>query len=165
MEATRREVEIVESPQRQTVAIRGTLPMSDLDIGALFDEYATRLVTYVESRDIEPAGPPYARYRQFGPEQADIEVGFPVDGDLDDIGDLKADAVIGASELPGGRVARLVHSGPYDGLAAAYQRLEGYLAETGAEVAGAPWETYLIMPDAVGGNDEMLQTEVSWPIG
>ncbi len=164
MDTTPAEIEIVHAQQKQTVAIRSAVPMGDLDIGALFDEYATRLVTYVESHDIEPAGPPYARYREFGPERADIEVGFPVDADLGDVATLEADGVIGSSELPAGKVARLLHSGSYDGLVSAYQRIEGYLAETGKSPSGPPWETYLVMPDAVGGDHGMLQTEVCWPV-
>lgn len=164
MDTVPRDAEILDANQQQSVGLRTVVPMSDLDIGAVFDEYATRLVTYLEQHDIQPVGAPYARYRQFGPEQVDIEIGVPVDADLDDLRDLGADGVIGASELPGGRVARLLHSGPYDQLASAYQRLEGFIAENGASPAGAPWETYLVMPDAVGGDAAMLQTEVCWPV-
>ena len=164
MDTDRRDAEIFSTSERQSVGLRTVVPMSNLDIGAVFDEYATRLVTYLEQHDIEPAGAPYARYREFGPERVDIEIGVPVNAELDDLGDLGADGVIGVSGLPGGRVARLLHSGPYDQLASAYQRLEGYLAENGVLPAGAPWETYLVMPDAVGGDPRLLQTEVCWPV-
>lgn len=164
MDTRQRDVEITETSQRQSVAIRSVIPMPDLDIGAVFDESATRLVTYLEARDIEALDPPYARYWQYGPDQVDIEIGIPVDAELADLDYLTPDNVIGISELPGGRVARLMHSGSYEELAAAYQRLEGYLAETGNQPSGAPWETYLVMPDAVGGNAEFLQTQVTWPI-
>ena len=165
MDPERRDVEITRTAARQSVAIRNVVPMQDLDIGAIFDEDATRLVTYLEQRDISPAGSPYARYWEYGPDQVDIEIGIPVDADLDDLGDLRPEGIIGVSELPGGPAARLLHSGSYDGLAAAYQRLEGYLTETGNRPTGAPWETYLVMPDAVGGDASMLQTEVIWPVG
>ncbi|HSV39854.1 MAG TPA: GyrI-like domain-containing protein [Nocardioidaceae bacterium] len=164
MDIDQRDVEINATTQRQSVAIRTVLPMPQLDISAVFDEDATRLVTYLETHDITPAGAPYARYHEYGPEQVDIEIGIPVNAELDDLGDLGSNGIIGVSGLPGGRVARLLHSGPYEQLASAYQRIEGYLAENGVRPAGAPWETYLVMPDAVGGDAERLQTEVCWPL-
>jgi effector-binding domain-containing protein len=164
MDTHPRDIEIVDSREQQSVAIRTVGPMSELDIGAIFSESATRLVTYVEQRDMVPSGAPYARYHEFGPDRVDIEVGFPVDGDLDDVRELQADAVIGASELPGGRVARLLHSGSYQELGSAYQKLERFLNDSGSQAAGAPWESYLVMPDAASGDASLLQTEVCWPI-
>lgn len=164
MDTEQRDVEITDATQRQSVAIRTVLPMPKLDISAVFDEDATRLVTYLETHDISPAGAPYARYHEYGPDQVDIEIGIPVNAELEDLGDLGSGGIIGVSELPGGRIARLLHSGPYDDLASAYQRIEGYLAENGVKAGGAPWEAYLVMPDAVGGDTTLLQTEVCWPL-
>lgn len=165
MDAARGGIEIAQHSQQPSVAIRNVFPMGELDIGAVFDEYATRLVTYLEQNDVQPVGAPYARYREFGPDRADVEIGFPVDADLGDVSDLDANGVIGSSELPGGAVARLLHSGPYDGLAQTYQQIEAYLSDTGVAPSGAPWESYLVMPDAAGGDPQLLQTEVNWPIG
>jgi effector-binding domain-containing protein len=147
----------------QSIAIRSIVPMSELDVGALFGDYATRLVTYLEQHDIEPAGAPYARYREFGPERADVEIGLPVVAELDDLDDLEADDVIGVSELPAGRTARSLHIGPYDRLGETYQLLEKFMAAEGLEPDGAPWESYLLMPHAVDDPAE-LRTEVCWPV-
>jgi effector-binding domain-containing protein len=157
------QVEVADAAARQSVAIRSVLPMEGLDIGALFNDDATRLVTYLEQHDIEPAGPPYARYREFGPDRADVEIGIPVDADLEDLRELAPDQVIGISELPGGRVARVLHEGAYDGLGSAYQRLEGFIAEQGTQTAGAPWESYVVMPDG-RGDPTSIRTEVCWPL-
>ena len=52
--------------------------MADLDIGDLFDEHLPNLAHRLADMGVEPAGPPYARYHAWGPEQADIEFGIPV---------------------------------------------------------------------------------------
>jgi AraC family transcriptional regulator len=164
MDAATAQVEVVEAHPHQTIAIRSAVPMDKLDIGSMFDDCATRLMSYVSELTIEPRGVFYARYHQFGPDQADVEIGLPVDADLPDLESLEADGVIGVSELPGGRVARLLLVGPYDQLYSAYQALEAYFADNDLTPAGAPWESYLVLPDAVDGDDERLRTEVCWPV-
>src|SRR5262245_50643874 len=137
-------VEVVAVAAHQCMALRTIVPMSELDMGAVFDDFATRLSSYAAQRTLEPAGPAYARYREFGPELADVEIGVPVDADLSELAALQPDSVIGVSELPAGRVARLLHLGPYDQLGSVYRRLESYLAEEGLTAASAPWESYLV---------------------
>ena len=93
-----------------------------------------------------------------------MEIGLPVDADLPHLEELEPDEVIGVSELPGGRVARALHIGSYDGLGAVYQGIEAFMSEQGLKPADAPWESYLVLPDAGGGDPSRLRTEVCWPI-
>jgi effector-binding domain-containing protein len=157
-------VETSDRHQQQSIAIRSVVPMGSLDIGDMFDEYATRLASYTSEYGIEAAGAPYARYREFGPERADVEIGLPVDADLPHLEELEPDEVIGVSELPGGRVARVLHVGPYDQLGAVYQGIEAFMSEQGLKPADAPWESYLVLPDTAQGDPSRLRTEVCWPI-
>jgi effector-binding domain-containing protein len=65
-----------------------------------------------------------------------------------------------ASTLPGGRVARTVHRGPYEGLHAAHRAVLDWCAQHGHALSGVRWEVYgHHHPDPA-----QLETEVSWAL-
>ena len=47
-----------------------------------------------------------------------------------------------ASSLPGGRIARGIHRGGYDGLGSAYDNLHKWCADNGHRPSGVGWEHY-----------------------
>lgn len=158
------DVRILEVSARPTVAVRHVLPMSGLDVGALFSSTMPRLGGSLEGGSAVPAGAPYARYYDFGGEQADIEIGIPVAAAAEGFPSLAADGEVGTSELPAGRVAQYVHRGSYEKLGDAYRALEQFIAAQPFAPAGAPWEEYVVMPDSGDVDPEQLVTQVSWPI-
>src|SRR5688572_18759931 len=112
------EAEIRELTPQPTAAARITQAMSDLDLAALFDEHLPNIAHRLADMGIEPAGPPYGRYHEFGPDRVDVEIGIPVSAPPPNLRPL-AEAEPGemaASELPGGAAAVTVHRGSYDGL-------------------------------------------------
>ena len=54
------------------------------------------------------------------------------------------------SPRSGGRVARTVHAGGYDGLGEAWGSLIGWAAEQGLAPTGEMWEVYLTEPTPDG---------------
>jgi len=84
--------------------------------------------------------PAFARYHGPVADTVDVEVGFPTGGTVRPAGGV----VPGA--LPGGRVARVVHAGGYDGLGAAWDRLRSWIGEQGLEPRPDHWEVYVTEP-------------------
>jgi AraC family transcriptional regulator len=146
------------------VAVRLTVPMAEVDIGALVGEHLPRVAGRLPTLGLAIAGPPYVRYHAWGHDLADVELGFPVAGPVGALPALAActPGEMGATSLPGGRAAVLVHVGPYTDLPAAYTRLDDWCRTRGLHPAGGPWESYVDNPDVVP--PASLRTDVVFPL-
>jgi effector-binding domain-containing protein len=131
---TDHEVLEVETSAQATAAIRASLAVPE--IGRWFGPTLGRLAAWLGQRGVAIVGPPYARYHRLDEDRFEVEAGFPVAAPVVD------DDEVVASSLPGGPHATTVHVGPYEGLGAAYEALEAWVAERGGEPAGDPWEIY-----------------------
>jgi effector-binding domain-containing protein len=160
------ETEIVELEPTATVSVRVKQPMADLDLAAAFDRYLPLVLARVQEVGSEIAGPPFGRYHRFGPDEVDVEIGFPVKTAPPGLAPLHAvgSGDVGLSELPGGPVARTVHRGPYDGLGGTYDALHEWIhAQQGYDDGPGPWESYVDDPGAVTEIAD-ARTEVLWPL-
>jgi effector-binding domain-containing protein len=155
---------IVERVPQQTAAVRFREPMATVDVGALMDRAMGALGARLGEAGVNPAGPPYARYHEWGGEWADVEIGFPLAERLPGpaLTDVSSGEV-GASALPGGRVAAAIHQGPYPELGKTYGRLHDWIHAQGEEDGPGPWESYLDSPEEVT-DTAALRTEVLWPV-
>jgi effector-binding domain-containing protein len=113
--------EIVEVPETTTAVVRGTVAMSDL--ADFFDSSFGVLSEALAKQGATATGAAYALYRGVPDESATLEVGFPVDRMIEPDGSAEA------GSLPGGRVARVVHAGSFDGLGDAWQRLGSWIGD------------------------------------
>jgi effector-binding domain-containing protein len=148
-----------------TAAVRVRRPMSTVDVGALMDDAMSRLGALFEKVGATPVGPPYARYHAWGGELADVEIGFPLGGTIDALTALadSPEGEVGASELPGGRAAQMIHRGPYPTLGDAYTSLHDWIHSQGHDEGDGPWESYIDNPAEVA-DVAQLRTEIIWPV-
>jgi effector-binding domain-containing protein len=159
------DAEIRELNPQPTAAVRVQQPMSEMDLAALFDEHLPNIAHRLADLGVEPAGPPYGRYHEFGPERVDVEIGMPVSAPVANLSTY-AEAEAGelfASELPGGPAAITIHRGSYDGLSKTYDALHDWIHEQGRDEGPAPWESYVDDPSEVPMDE--VKTEVIWPLG
>lgn len=157
------EAEIRDLTPAPTAAVRLRAPTSTLS--HLFDEHLPNIAHRLADLGAEPAGPPYARYHEFGAEEVDVEIGIPVEapvGALRPLAEAEA-GEMGTSELPGGPAAITVHRGAYDGLSQTYDQLHDWIHAQGRDEGPAPWESYVDDPSEVRDASE-LRTEVIWPV-
>ena len=141
---------------RQPVLYR-SMKCEPAAIAGALGECLPAVASHAAQNGIAMVGPPFTRYVSFGPGLVSLEAGIPV------AAGAQGNDEIQAGELPGGTVARTIHTGPYDGLGDAHAEVEKWIAAQGLEVGGAPWEVYLTDPGEVPDPAEW-KTEVVWPL-
>lgn len=87
---------------------------------------------------------------------ADLEVAVPV------AERCEAPEGFRCYELPGGKMARIVHTGPYGKCGPAYGKLFAWIEESGKKVSGPTREVYVNDPNEVP--EEEIRTEIYAPI-
>jgi len=149
----------VDVPDMKVLGMRriGAYP----DVGRIMPE----LFSHIMSSGIQMAGPPaYLCHeltmdevnRAMRDNDADLEVVVPVSGEVKETAEIKT------YTIPGGRMARIVHKGPYDKVGETYTKVFAWLDRNGKIVMGPYREIYLNSPMEV--SPEELLTEIQVPI-
>ncbi len=89
---------------------------------------------------------------------ADIEVVFPIS----EFVEITGDEEIKVYEIPGGKMAKIIHKGPYEECTLTYEKLFSWIAEHGKRISGPVREVYLNDPREV--QPEEILTEIYAPI-
>ena len=123
------------------------------------------LSEFAVGRGMQIQGPPIFVCHEITPEKvmeadeagnADVEVAIPVAGTVEETEEIKA------YELPGGKMAKIIHKGPYEECGPTYEKLFAWLAAKGKEIVAPTREVYLNDPHDV--SPEEILTEIYAPI-
>ncbi len=89
-------------------------------------------------------------------KNADLELAIPISE--------KAEVAVGFKcyEMPGGKMAKIVHKGPYEDCGPAYEKLFAWIKDNGKRVVGLIREVYLTDPREVPPEEYL--TEIYAPI-
>lgn len=138
--------------EQPTAVMDGTMPVAD--IGPWLGKVYTKVAQVLSSQGTFPAGPPFARYKQLGEGEFEVEAGFPVQASISGMDEVRA------SSLPEGTVAVTMHTGSYDEMEAAYEAIYSWIDSQGGTPSGDPWEVGLTdpaeYPDPSGWQTEIV---------
>lgn len=147
---------IVDLAPVATATYRGTVPVQEL--GGLIGTALPAILQALGEQGRQPAGAWYTRHHSLADVQAwDVEIGFPVDQPI------TAAGMVEPGTLGGGRTAQALYTGPYEGLADAWQGLRAWAGEQGLQQDGPTWEEYLVGPETTQ-DPAGFQTRLSFPL-
>jgi len=124
-----------------------------------------QICQFAAQNGIQMIGPPLFICHETSPEtaikadkegNADVEVAVPIAMRGEETEDIKC------YKLPGAKMAKIIHKGPYREETATYQKLFAWLKENGKTVVGPMREVYLNDPHEV--SEEELLIEIYAPI-
>lgn len=142
--------ELVTLQPAPALCIRARCAMNG--IGELFNEGFPAILSELSRQGVSPGGPPYAFYSNIGPEELDVEFGFPLDAPIE------SGERIGKGETPGGRAVSSLFIGPYSEIGPAYDAMLKWIDDNGHEANGEACEIYLDNPAETP--PEQLRTRV-----
>jgi AraC family transcriptional regulator len=153
------DITLIDVPEQTVLGIRKTGHYR------LIAELLAAIAIYATEQGIPLLGPPVFVIHETTPEEAmeadrkgtaDVEVAFPVPEGTAPAPDMQV------YSLPGGRMARALHKGPYEACEPTYLRLFAWLEEQGLSIAGPMREVYLNDPHEVP--PEEILTEILTPV-
>ena len=124
-----------------------------------------QIVQHIIEKGVQIAGPPVFVCHETSAEEvkkadsegnADVEVAWPIAVEMEGTGEMTC------YELSGGKMARIVHKGPYQACESTYEKLFAWIAQNGKIIAGPLREVYLNDPREVP--EEEILTEIYAPI-
>ena len=132
--------ELVETQSHPAAVIHLKIPRSQMrsDMPKAINE----VVAALSHQGIRPSGPLFAHHLTTSDQDFDFEVGFPVAGPVQTTGRVKP------VELPGGRIARTVYHGDYQGVFGAWSELRDWMKHEGHSGRGDIWEIYAAGPES-----------------
>lgn len=142
--------EVIQRAAQPTLAIRTIT--SGAELKSLYASTYQRITQYLGELGTFPSGPPFGMYHNMDMQRLDVEIGFPVAQKALGRGDIKA------SELPAGKYASCVFTGPYDKVSAGWETLMGWVGAHHHQPVGPYLEVYLNDPGEVA--PEQLLTQI-----
>ena len=113
---------------------------------------------YLESVGVQPTGPGFGVYYEVGAFLVDVEVGYPVDVEVEGNGR------VAPNSLPGGKCAIAHYKGPHEQIAEAHRAVHSWMHANDVQASGEPArEVYLTDLREVGEGGE-CEAESVWPI-
>jgi len=148
--------EVVQLPSQTVITMRDTTTLEGIPgtLGTIFQ----KVMEYITSKKIEPAGHPLAIWHVFdvATNKVIVEAGMPVSGSA------KAGAGMKVTKLAG-KAAKVSYFGNYKDMAPTYQAFREWLIANNLAVAGPPWEVYVTDP-MTEKDTSKWQTDIYFPL-
>ena len=142
--------EVKEQKVQHSLSIRKTTSVQNLP--EVLGESYMKIMQYMGEIGEFPTGAPYTAYFNMDMQNLEVEIGFPVATKLPEKGSIKP------SEIPAGKYASCLYTGPYNEIESAYKTLTKWIDDNGYEPSGIAYEFYLNDPGET--SPEKLQTQI-----
>ena len=146
--------ELIERSAQPTLSVRTRTTVQDLP--QTFGAAYSKIMQYMGELGETPGGAPFAAYYNMDMQDLDMEIGFPVLSVLPGRGEVQA------GQIPAGKAAACLHTGPYPEIASAYNALSAWIAAQGIQPTGVAYEFYLNDPEHTPPAE--LQTLILFPV-
>lgn len=147
--------EIVQSEAQPMAFVRLTVPREKIQ--EVMGPGRGELMAAVADQGVEPVGPWFTHHLRMDPEVFDFEICVPIDGQISPVGRVRL------GELPGGKIARTVYHGPYEGLASAWAEFDKWITDNGLTAGEGLWEVYLVGPES-DPDPALWRTQLNRPL-
>jgi effector-binding domain-containing protein len=145
--------EITDQAAQPILTIRTRTSIQDI-AQALGQAYG-EIFGYLGEQGVQPAGMPFTMYYNMDMSDLDIEIGVAVERPVPEKSAMRL------GELPAGKIAACLYTGPYSDCGPAYEELQRFVQEQGYEAAGVAIEYYFSGPDVP---PEETQTRIVFPL-
>lgn len=152
---------MLETPQimltaaQLTAVVRVTIPRAE--IRNVMGPGLSELMAAVLGQGVLPTGAWFTHHLNMDPDIFDFEIGVPVPTPIAATGRVQP------GELRATKVARANYRGPYEGLSAAWQEFDAWIAGQGLQAAADLWECYVVGPES-GPDSAKWCTELNQPL-
>ena len=133
------EVHEVDLPAQTLLAIQRSF--APADIAGVLAEILPKVYQFAVANEIDIAGAPVCRYKEWTKERATVEAGLPVTGTA------RPEGEIILSSIPAGRYASVIHKGSYDTVDQAHRKIEKWLQRRSLSADSDAFEVYLTDSD------------------
>jgi effector-binding domain-containing protein len=147
--------QIAQTTEQLTAVIHLTVPRAQ--IRTVMGPGLAEIMAAVAAQGMAPAGPWCTHHLRMDPAVFDFEICVPVATPVAAVGRVKA------GRLPAITVARTVHHGSYEGLAAAWGEFNAWIAANRYTPGPNLWERYVVGPEATSEPAEW-RTELNRPL-
>lgn len=144
-------LQIIETEEQPVLSVKTTTPVSNMPsvVGRVYGQ----IVNYIVEKGEEPIGPAFIAYYNMDMENLDLEIGFPIAGEIEG----KDDIVL--RYIPAGRKATGFHKGAYGEISPLYERLNKFISEKGYEPTGVVYEYYYNSPEEIPESELLTKVE------
>ncbi|MEZ5355450.1 MAG: GyrI-like domain-containing protein [Bryobacteraceae bacterium] len=146
---------ITRAPEQLVAAIHLVIPRSEIQ--SVMGPALGEIHAAIRAQGLEPTGPWLTHHLRMSPAEFDFDVCVPVAAAVAPTGRVVS------ITLPAVRVARTIHRGAYEGLAAAWGEFGGWITANGHVPGPDLYERYLTGPDT-SPDPAQWRTELSRPL-
>lgn len=143
--------QVVETKPQPAVTIRRLTSANNLP--TIVEEVFNTIVDYISKKEGLALGPAFIAYYSMDENNLDVEIGFPINEEIEEHGDIKC------SEIPGGQRVVGYYKGAYGYMTYVYDEMLKWILLNGLEPSSLVYEYYFNSPQNVPENELLTKIE------